>query len=145
MDSAREKPPSKQDITDDDLQFLSKYLGVTDLEQLRDHVFKIWTECTASVWAYRCIRGLAFLKPRMIRHFFYSEALQLGTTNPQARFLDLGCCFGTDTRKLILDGWNKSNLEAVDVVNDYWNFGLNLFKDQHTLAVKVRMILDIAY
>jgi len=60
MASEIEKPPSRDDIKDDALQFLSTYLGMSDLEKLRDHVFKIWTDCTGSVWAFQCIRRLMF-------------------------------------------------------------------------------------
>jgi len=135
MSTGSEKPPSRDDIKDAMLPFLSAYLGITDLEKLRDHVFKIWTECTESVWSFQCIKRLYFLFPRIQEHFYYKDGsmLQIAKSNPAARFLDLGCCFATDTRKVVLDGWNPKNIVALDVVDDYWKFGLNLFKDADTL------------
>jgi len=124
------------DITDEDLQFISKYLKITDSEILRDHVFKIWSECTASVWAYQCIKRLAFLRPRMTEHWYFQTILSLKESKPNAKFLDLGCCFATDTRNLALEGWNPENIKAVYVVEDYWKFGLSLFKDADTIKIQ---------
>jgi len=62
----------------------------------------------------------------------------LGKSNSKARYLDLGCCFATDTRQVMMDGWNPKNLFAVDIVDDYWKFGLNLFKDAETLPIESR-------
>lgn len=42
---------------------------------------------------------------------------------PMQHFLcvqDLGCCYGQDTRQLILDGWRHQELAAIDLVPDYW-------------------------
>ncbi len=41
-----------------------------------------------------------------------------------------------DTRKLQLDGWKPQQIVAVDIVEDYWIFGLRLCKDKETLPVK---------
>ena len=34
---------------------------------------------------------------------------------------DLGCCFGQDTRQLILDGVPESSIRATDITPDYWS------------------------
>ena len=33
---------------------------------------------------------------------------------------DVGACFGQDTRRLMLDGWDQSQLLAIDLTPDYW-------------------------
>lgn len=33
---------------------------------------------------------------------------------------DVGACFGQDTRRLMLDGWDQSQLVAIDLTPDYW-------------------------
>ncbi len=143
MDPKQEEySPERTDITDDDLQFISKYLNISDLEILRDHVFKIWSECTGSVWAYQCIKRLAFLKPRMKQHFLYQNILSM---KENAKFLDLGCCFATDTRNLVMEGWKPENITAVDVVDDYWKFGLTLFKDSDSLKIQVLQVDTKSY
>ena len=44
----------------------------------------------------------------------------LCTQSPQVLLQDIGCCYGQDTRQLIVDGWNKTELIALDLVPDYW-------------------------
>ena len=38
----------------------------------------------------------------------------------QADLQDVGCCYGQDTRQLIVDGWQHKNLVALDLVPNYW-------------------------
>ena len=33
---------------------------------------------------------------------------------------DVGCCYGQDTRQLIVDGSKQEELAAIDLVPDYW-------------------------
>lgn len=44
-------------------------------------------------------------------------------------WLEVGCAFGTDVRRLILDGWPANQVHCLDVHDGYWNFGLELYKD----------------
>jgi len=39
-------------------------------------------------------------------------------------------------RHLALEGWKRENIIGVDVVDDYWRFGLDLFKDKDTINMK---------
>lgn len=50
------------------------------------------------------------------------------------KFLDLGCCFGQDLRKLVADGAPSQNLYASDLRRDFWELGYELFRDRDTLA-----------
>ena len=38
----------------------------------------------------------------------------------KADLQDVGCCYGQDTRQLIVDGWQHKNLVATDLVPNYW-------------------------
>ena len=33
---------------------------------------------------------------------------------------DIGCCFGQETRKLIVDGFPEANIIVSDITPDYW-------------------------
>ena len=190
-------PTSEQpnNLTDEDLRFLSLYTSQKDLNLLREHVIKIWrsvkdtvhpspndmdgrTPATTSrligqitlcvllqLWVYRCIQELMFLQPRIPKHPLYPEVKDALLADKSKQFLvnlrhgscqfstrhdigagitfrakthlpflwisawevhlsalmqDLGCCFGQDTRQLILDGISESSISATDITPDYW-------------------------
>ncbi|KAK9820362.1 hypothetical protein WJX72_009444 [[Myrmecia] bisecta] len=129
-----------KEVTDADLAFLSQYTGERDLQQLREHVLSIWRASKGSVWTYKCVQEFMFLHPRVERHPLYSavlaayKAAKWGDKPPT--FVDVGACFGQDTRKLVLDGAPRESITAIDIVPDYWQFGLDLFKDRETLGVR---------
>lgn len=68
-----------------------------------------------------------FLTPRITRHPTYPTLLS--TITPKSRILDIGCCYGTDIRALILDGVKPSKITAADLLSGYWELGLKLFSD----------------
>lgn len=115
---------------------------ILDLEErLRQHVLHQWRTCLAEATVlYRCVRELMFLRPRIERHFHYPEVLAtIKSADPHARYLDLGCCFGTDTRRVVVDGWKQEKVVAVDVIPDFWNYGLQLYEDAATIKVETRI------
>lgn len=57
------------------------------------------------------------------------ERLKQGQT-----FLDLGCCFAQDIRKLVYDGVPAESLYAADLHSEYIDLGFELFKDKDKLA-----------
>jgi hypothetical protein len=42
----------------------------------------------------------------------------------------LGCCFGTDTRQVLVDGWKEENVSPVDVIPDFWFVNICLSKKE---------------
>ncbi|KAJ7873999.1 hypothetical protein B0H14DRAFT_2224458, partial [Mycena olivaceomarginata] len=58
----------------------------------------------------------------------YEEILRLGREQETAILLDLGCCCGTDIRKVARDGFPIGNLIASDVLADFWTIGHELFR-----------------
>ena len=48
------------------------------------------------------------------------------------QFLDLGCCFGQEIRKLIFDGAPSENLYGTDLRPDFYELGYELFRDRQT-------------
>lgn len=58
--------------------------------------------------------------------------LQAGET-----FLDVGCCFGHDIRKLIFDGAPAENLVGAELRQGYIDLGYDLFRDRARLKAKI--------
>jgi len=88
----------------------------------------------ASHHVYRCIEKRAFAVPRIQKHHAYSRVKAL-LNDPEFRLLELGCCFGTDARKLLFDGLSLSRLVISDLHDEYWKIGRDiLFKDNLDLT-----------
>jgi SAM-dependent methyltransferase len=146
--------PYQRELKDEDLTFLAEYTArrrhtnqtapptattnVEELMRLRQHVLALWRSCLekASV-LYRCVQQLTFLQTRVNIHWHYPAVMETLKANSEARFLDLGCGFGTDTRRLIVDGWKEENVVAVDVIPDFWKYGLELYADEEVLKTRV--------
>lgn len=45
----------------------------------------------------------------------YEALVKLKDERPNALFLDLGCCFGNDVRKVVSDGWPVGQCVASDL------------------------------
>lgn len=57
------------------------------------------------------------------------ERLKTGNEN----FLDLGCCFGQEIRRLVHDGAPSSHLWGADLRPEFFELGYKLFQDKETL------------
>ncbi len=53
--------------------------------------------------------------------------------DPQT-LLDVGCCFGQDLRKLLVDGAPGSQLVGAELKPEFIDLGYDLFKDRETFA-----------
>lgn len=51
-------------------------------------------------------------------------------------FLDLGCCFGQDIRKLVYNGAPSDNIIGVDLEPHFLKLGYDLFCDRETLKAR---------
>jgi SAM-dependent methyltransferase len=66
------------------------------------------------------------------------ERLKTGNEN----FLDLGCCFGQEIRRLVADGAPSENTYGCDLRQDFFEQGYAFFKDRDTLKSKF-IVADI--
>lgn len=128
LPAPRPTPKELRHIPDEELAFLREYTG-DSLEACRARVVKIWESATKSLHVYRCVAELMFLATRVSRHPFYQRALEIVKQDTTARYLEAGCAFGTDVRRLILDGWPAEQIWALDVHDGYWKYGLELYGD----------------
>ncbi|TFK94516.1 hypothetical protein K466DRAFT_326286 [Polyporus arcularius HHB13444] len=109
-----------------ELEFWKSQTGIQDEEELRRHIIKVQTEAHA-LYPYGCIVIFAFLYFRIPRIPGYDRLLKLGRERPGAILLDVGCCFGTDSRKVAADGWSATNIVATDLQSEFWDLGHKLF------------------
>ncbi|KAG1767725.1 hypothetical protein EV702DRAFT_946915, partial [Suillus placidus] len=55
---------------------------------------------------HTCIRESIFAEPRIDHHFQYQEVQETRRSRSyRMTLVDLGCCMGTDLRKLVVDGF----------------------------------------
>lgn len=89
-------------------------------------------------WAihkYPCIGSYRFLDLAIGDHSKYPEILSRLKTGEQI-YLDLGCAFAQDLRKLVSDGVDSSKTFGADLRLDFMDLGYELFNDKDTLKTK---------
>ncbi|KAI0739435.1 hypothetical protein C8Q80DRAFT_1221910 [Daedaleopsis nitida] len=102
--------------------FWQAQTGIQDEEELKKHILKVQAE------AYDVRSTSRFNIPGIQG---YDQVLKLGKERANAILLDVGCCFGTDTRKVAADGWPAKNLVATDLYKELWDLGHKLFCSSH--------------
>lgn len=89
-------------------------------------------------WAihnYPCIGQWRFLDLSIGRHQLYPEVLSRMRTGNQI-YLDLGCAFAQDVRRLVADGVDSSKCYGSDLRLDFIEIGYEMFRDKDTLKTK---------
>ncbi|TFK75137.1 hypothetical protein BDN72DRAFT_892489 [Pluteus cervinus] len=114
-------------LNDVETAFFKEQTGIQDDEELKQHVLSVQKSAYA-VYGYPCIRKFAFTSLKISRHPAYTIVQQLHVKRPDAILLDMGCCFGNDIRKAVLDGWPVENVIASDLRPEFWTCGHELFK-----------------
>ncbi|MCJ1355504.1 MAG: hypothetical protein MMC33_005496 [Icmadophila ericetorum] len=108
-------------------ELLEKYSGIPHddviphISKLRDRAF--------DTWPYPCIGQLRFLNLNLSTSPLYPTVLSRLTTQSQT-FLDAGCCFGQDLRKLAFDGAPPASLYGLDLEPAFLELGYDLFCDR---------------
>ncbi|KLO20710.1 hypothetical protein SCHPADRAFT_897967 [Schizopora paradoxa] len=115
------------DPSDEQVVFFKKLTGISDDEELKNHVLSVQEEAW-KVAHYMCIRTFGFMKLSIVRQKKYPDLLKLGKENPQAIYLEFACCFGNDARKAISDGYPLHNVVTSDIEKPFWDLGHKLFK-----------------
>lgn len=124
-------------LTDNELTFFQEYTNTPE-DKLRDlarHVLSVWRSAVADLHGYGCIREFLFLKPGINLQSYYPLLHEINKEKKEnggqgATLCDVGGCFGTDIRKLLLDGFSDDQLALIDVHGDFWKLGLRLFGDE---------------
>jgi len=103
-------------------------------DEVEKHVYAIRDKAW-KVWPYPCIGQFRFLDLSISQSPHYTAILERLMTGDQD-FLDLGCCFGQDLRKLVADGAPSEHLYASDLRPEFFDLGYELFRDKSTLKSK---------
>ena len=83
---------------------------------------------------YPCIDRFCFLDLAISLHPLYPTVLaRLKDTVSRELFLDLGCCFGQDIRRLVADGVPGEKLYGADLRLEFLELGYELFQDKGSL------------
>jgi hypothetical protein len=87
------------------------------------------------IFPYPCIGEFRFLDLALCQSPHYPTILQRLQTGNE-NFLDLGCCFGHEMRKLVADGCPSDHIYASDLRPEFFELGYKLFGDKDTLKSK---------
>ncbi|KAJ3274297.1 hypothetical protein HDV01_003141 [Terramyces sp. JEL0728] len=115
-----------------DVSFLKSYCGIDEQEATK-RIMDTIEFIEKSHHVYKCIQMGMFGRSTIHLHPKYNS-ISSKFTDPNLKLLELGCCFGTDARKMITDGLNPSSITVSDLTNIYWETGRSLlFKDNLTV------------
>ncbi|PBK67609.1 hypothetical protein ARMSODRAFT_1020608 [Armillaria solidipes] len=119
--------PTLYALSEDEAAFFKAQTGIQDDVALKNHIFTVQEEAY-KVHPYRCIRGFAFAKLKISRQPSYQQFLDLGKNRKGAIYAEIGCCFGNDPRKAVVDGYPVEQVIASDLYPEFWELGHKLFK-----------------
>jgi SAM-dependent methyltransferase len=108
-----------------------------------DYIVSIWKKVKEEHHTYRCVQSLAFLAPKIQQFNDYNRLINLSKSNAQIKVADVGCCFGQDIRRLILDGIPPASIYAIDVTGGYWDAGLEIYRDTSSLSLARHSINEV--
>ncbi|OAL68878.1 hypothetical protein A7D00_7133 [Trichophyton violaceum] len=98
----------------------------------------------ARIAPHTCIRESIFAESRIDNHFAYENIL--GSRNPTDQLVDVGCCMGTDIRKLILDGYRSECILGLDIEKRFFDLGNMLYNEaQQCFKFRHADMLDINF
>ncbi|KAI8394167.1 uncharacterized protein BYT42DRAFT_609904 [Radiomyces spectabilis] len=111
-------------------EFYKDYVGISDPQELKDHLETIQQQLLQHGPPYKCIERYKFAYSRMCRRFFYDQLLEIGRNTKDPWLIDIGCCAGIDLRQLQLDGYPGKYLVGTDISQYYIDYGYALCKDR---------------
>ncbi|THX88731.1 hypothetical protein D6C98_02432 [Aureobasidium pullulans] len=125
--------PELEDVNAQARSVLETYSNIPS-DQVVPHVLRI-RDTAWEVFPYPCIGQFRFLDMPLGGFHEYPEILQRLKSGNE-KYLDLGCCFGQDIRRLVNDGVPGSVLIGSDLHQGFLDLGYDLFKDKDKLNSK---------
>ncbi|KIP09368.1 hypothetical protein PHLGIDRAFT_126378 [Phlebiopsis gigantea 11061_1 CR5-6] len=119
-------------LTEDESEFLHSSITNDDAE-LKARILEVQKEAYKE-HPYPCIRAFHFVNLFMAVNPIYPEVLAAGKAG-DTLFIDLGCCMGTDVRKLVADGYPAARVLGCDLRQSFLDFGYELFRDEDTCGI----------
>ncbi|KAK5714012.1 hypothetical protein LTR15_010918 [Elasticomyces elasticus] len=112
-------------------EVLVKYSKIPE-DQLQNHVESIRKKAWA-IHPYPCIGMGRFLNLHIGGHQLYQSEILPRMLSGDQTYLDLGCAFAQDIRRLVADGVDSSKCYGADLRLDFLELGYELFNDRNTL------------
>ncbi|KAI0737400.1 hypothetical protein C8Q80DRAFT_1212744 [Daedaleopsis nitida] len=110
------------------LEFFQKTTGISDEAALKEHIVAVQREACV-LKPYACLVHFRFTDLRLNRiEPGYQQLLALGKSRPNPILVDIGCCMGVDSRKVVFDGYPRDSVIATDIVPEFWVIGHKLFR-----------------
>ncbi|KAM5536370.1 hypothetical protein V8D89_009968 [Ganoderma adspersum] len=115
----------------DERTFFKATTKIEDDAELDRHILDVQVQAY-KIFPYPCIRIFGFTRIRISRLPAYKHLLKLGRERENPVFIDLGCAFGSDLRKAIVDGYPIESCLATDLHGGLYKEGHRLFRDTPT-------------
>jgi len=113
-------------LSPDETAFLRSKISAND-EELKQKLLEAQRLAYAN-HAYPCIRAFHFVNLFMSINPIYSKVLEVGKSH-NTILVDLGCCMGSDVRKLVTDGYPADNVFGCDLRPEFITIGHKLYND----------------
>ncbi|KAH9925732.1 uncharacterized protein B0H18DRAFT_876948 [Fomitopsis serialis] len=114
-----------------ELEFLHEAVSADDGE-MRKRILEVQKDAK---YPYPCILGFHHVALMMSGNPIYPAVLKSGKRGDTV-FLDLGCCMGTDVRKLVHDGYPAASVLGCDLRQEYIDLGYKLYRDQESSSIR---------
>ncbi|KAF4971259.1 hypothetical protein FSARC_1881 [Fusarium sarcochroum] len=115
-----------------DLFFLNLALGVRLASGMRAVFYDVFGWEMPEIAPHTCIRESIFAESRIDQHFAYKSIVE--SSNPKGVLVDVGCCMGTDLRKLISDGYPSHCLVGLDIETRFFTLGRALYNENENCS-----------
>ncbi|EJF59791.1 hypothetical protein BD309DRAFT_953483 [Dichomitus squalens] len=115
-------------LDEDERAFFKATTKIEDDAELDQHILTVQAQAY-KIFPYPCIRIFGFTRIRISRLPAYEKFLELGRNRANPIFIDLGCAFGSDVRKAVLDGYPIEFCLATDLRGGLYREGYALFRD----------------
>ncbi|KAK0459013.1 uncharacterized protein EV420DRAFT_1541853 [Desarmillaria tabescens] len=119
--------PSLYALTEGEAAFFKAETGIQDDVELKNHILAT-QEAAYKIFPYPCIRNFNFLRLKISKHPSYQQFLKIGKEHQGAIYAEIGCCFGNDVRKAVIDGYPVQQAITTDLCPEFWDLGHKLFK-----------------
>ncbi|EIW55668.1 uncharacterized protein TRAVEDRAFT_50153 [Trametes versicolor FP-101664 SS1] len=126
--------PALLRLSDEEHAFLRAAI-TEDEEVLKARIYDVQKRAYEK-YPYPCICAFHFVNLMMHKNTVYPSVLAAGKSDSTSLLLDLGCCMGTDVRKLVRDGYPASQVLGCDLRPEYIQLGHELFGDAFTCPVR---------
>ncbi|KAA1090047.1 hypothetical protein PGTUg99_034636 [Puccinia graminis f. sp. tritici] len=113
----------------DQLNFFKSKTGIEDDEKLKLHICRI-QEKIYELFPFPCVWNFDFVRGKIVNHPMYQEVIQSAKNQSVAQkiFVDFGANVGSDLRQVVLDGWKREDVLAIDIIPSWIELGNELFK-----------------